>query len=113
MQKSDHLRAVRCWLSFFIAGLILSGVTAFPLEAELHWLLLVLHTGVLRQAAEYTHLRPWITRVYDALSMTNKQYPFLRISMNPLRYKFLGLFPRFIIYSTNRGSVIMIFVRSK
>ena len=96
LQKSDHLRAVRCWLSFFIAGLILSGVTAFPLEAELHWLLLVLHTGVLRQAAEYTHLRPWITRVYDALSMTNKQYPFLAYGTDWLAFAHLVIAVAFL-----------------
>ena len=35
----NHLRAIRFWLIFFMAGLFLSGVTAFPLQTELRWLL--------------------------------------------------------------------------
>jgi hypothetical protein len=89
LQKSEHLRAIRLWLSCFIAGLILSGVTAFPLEAELHWFLLFLHTSPLRQTAEYTHLLPWITRVYDALSMTNKRFPFLAYGTDWLAFAHL------------------------
>jgi hypothetical protein len=89
LQESDHLRVIRLWLSLFIAGLVLSGVTAFPLEAELHWFLLVLRTGPLRQIAEYTHFLAWIMRVYDALCITNKQYPFLAYGTDWLAFAHL------------------------
>jgi hypothetical protein len=96
LQKSDHLRAIRFWLSFFIAGLIVSGVTAFPLEAELHWFLLVLRTSPLRQTAEYTHLLPWITRVYDGVSMTNIHYPFLAYGTDWLAFAHLVIAVAFL-----------------
>ncbi len=34
MQPSKQLRTIRIWLSIFIVGLALSGVTAFPLVVE-------------------------------------------------------------------------------
>ena len=60
-----------------MAGLFLSGVTAFPLQTELGWLLPILETPPVRRIAETTHLLPWIARVHHALSDTNAQYPFL------------------------------------
>jgi hypothetical protein len=85
----DNLRAIRFWLALFIAGLILSGVTAFPLETELRWLQSVLEIPALRSFAEHTHLLPWITRVYDALSKTNEQYPFLAYGTDWLAFAHL------------------------
>jgi hypothetical protein len=96
LQKSIHLRAIRLWLSFFIAGLIFSGVTAFPLEGELHWFLLVLRTGPLRDTAEYTHLLPWITRGCSGISMTNKQYPFLAYGTDWLAFAHLVIAVAFL-----------------
>ena len=43
MTQSDHLRRIRGWLAVFIIGLVLSGITAFPLETELSWLASILH----------------------------------------------------------------------
>ena len=67
MPQTDHLRRIRFWLAAFIAGLFLSGVTAFPLQSELRWLLSCLHAGSLQPMAESTGLLPWIERVYVAL----------------------------------------------
>jgi hypothetical protein len=35
MTQSDHLRRIRFCLAAFMIGLVLSGITAFPLETEL------------------------------------------------------------------------------
>ncbi len=96
MQQPDHLRAIRLWLLVVIAGLLLSGVTAFPLEAELHWLLLVLQTTALRPIAEHTRLLPWITRVHDAVSITNQHYPFLAYGTDWLAFAHLVIAVAFI-----------------
>jgi hypothetical protein len=96
VQKSDHLRAIRFWLAFFIAGLLVSGVTAFPLEAELRWLVSILQTALLRRTAEYTHLLPWIRRVYEAVSSTNRQYPFLAYGTDWLAFAHLVIAIAFI-----------------
>jgi hypothetical protein len=64
--QEHPLRATRFWLGIVMAGLILSGVTAFPLETELHFFLILLQSSALRPFAELTHLLPWISRVYSA-----------------------------------------------
>jgi hypothetical protein len=96
MQRSEHLRAIRLWLAVLIAGLVLSGVTAFPLQAELHWVLFVLQTTAVGPIAEYTHLLPWITRVHDALSATNERYPFLAYGTDWLAFAHLVIAVVFI-----------------
>ena len=39
MDVEVRLRRIRRWLWLVVAGLFLSGVTAFPLEVEVRWLL--------------------------------------------------------------------------
>jgi hypothetical protein len=78
MPQTDQLRRIRFWLAAFIAGLVLSGVTAFPLQSELRWLVSFLHTGSLQSMAESAGLLPWIERVYVALSTTTLTTDFLR-----------------------------------
>ena len=58
------------WL--FIAGLVLSGATAIPLQSELNWLVNFLGAG-----GESSELARWLLRVHDALAQTQAQYPFL------------------------------------
>jgi hypothetical protein len=96
MGNSDPIRAVRFWLLIVIAGLVVSGVTAFPLETELRWLLLILRSAPLRSFAGYVHLLPWIERVYDGLSITNKQFPFLAYGTDWLAFAHLVIAVAFI-----------------
>jgi hypothetical protein len=42
MAQPDLLRRIRLWLAVFMAGLVLSGVTAFPLRGELRGLVCLL-----------------------------------------------------------------------
>jgi hypothetical protein len=89
MTQSDHLRRVRFWLAVFIVGLVLSGITAFPLETELSGLVSILHAGWLRPMAEFTGLFPWIERVNNALRATNVYYPFLAYGTDWLAFAHL------------------------
>ncbi len=68
MTPINHLRRIRFWLSIFISGLFLSGVTAFPLESELHWLVSSLRAGSLLPFVQANHLLPCLERVEAALS---------------------------------------------
>jgi hypothetical protein len=85
--KLQLLRSVRFWLSLFIAGLILSGITAFPLEQETAWL------------AEFVQSYPvlpadvtlWLGRVYTALHANNVNYPFLAYGTDWLGFAHLVL----------------------
>ncbi|HKR26873.1 MAG TPA: hypothetical protein VJS11_05440 [Acidobacteriaceae bacterium] len=43
----QHLRRIRFWLGIFIVGLVLSGVTAFPLVTETRWLDAAVHSSLI------------------------------------------------------------------
>ena len=96
MQTPDHLRRIRCWLAIFIVGLILSGVTAFPLQTELGWLISLFHSSALQAIAQSTGLLPWIERVNDALRNTNVLYPFLAYGTDWLAFAHLVIAVAFI-----------------
>jgi hypothetical protein len=96
MTQPDHLRRIHFWLAVFIAGLVLSGITAFPLQSELGWLVNLLHTSGLRPIAESTQLLQWIERVNEALSATNGRYPFLAYGTDWLAFAHLVIAIAFI-----------------
>jgi len=68
--RSKLLRKIRATIIFFMIALILSGITAFPLETELHWLLAYRHSMP-------AQLGIFINTVYEALHDTNLHYPML------------------------------------
>ncbi len=76
--NAPHLRRIRICLAIIIAGLLLSGVTAFPLLEELNLLAnwLVGPDGSL-DAAAHTGLTHWILRVRAGLESTYAQHPFI------------------------------------
>jgi hypothetical protein len=86
MTHADALRRIRFWLVLFIIGLVLSGVTAFPLKTEL---------GIQPIAASM-HLLPWIERVQQALTVTNGSYPFLAYGTDWLAFAHLMIAIAFI-----------------
>ncbi len=76
MTESTLRRRVRLLIWFFIIGLVVSGATALPLQAEVNWL-----TGLL---ARYNHsglvpagLMWWLTTVRSGLAATYPRYPFI------------------------------------
>jgi hypothetical protein len=96
MVQPDHLHRIRFWLAIFIAALVLSGVTAFPLQTELLWLDAVLHTAPLRTVAQSSSLLPWIERVNDGLTITNAHYPFLAYGTDWLAFAHLVIAIAFV-----------------
>jgi hypothetical protein len=95
MQASRSLTRIRIWLAVFIAGLVMSGVTAFPLQMEVGWLDAVLHAHVARVAAE-AGLLEWIDRVSAALDATHAQFPFLAYGTDWLAFAHLAIAVAFI-----------------
>ena len=76
--EATVLRRVRLALGAFIVGLVISGVTAFPLLTELNWLVETL--GVERLATSgsfFSDGAVWILKVRDGLSVTYAAYPFI------------------------------------
>jgi len=94
--ERNYRRAIRFWLAVFMAGLVLSGVTAFPLQTELHWALSILETSPVQRIAEATHLLPWIVLVHGGLSETNARFPFLAYGTDWLAFAHLVLAVLFI-----------------
>ncbi len=92
MKSSPQLRSLRIWLSVFIAGLVLSGVTAFPLVHETSWLDRVLAAHpILPQGIVL-----WIDRVHAALADESARYPFLAYGTDWLAFAHLVLAVAFL-----------------
>jgi len=87
MTQLQLLRSIRLWLSLFILGLILSGLTAFPLEHETAWLVSFLTAHAILP----NQIIFWITRVHDALRDTGIRYPFLAYGTDWLAFAHLVL----------------------
>ena len=68
------LKRIRILLAVFIAGLVVSGATAIPLETELNVLAQV--CGV-DGNSEHGGFIGWVLKVRDALVATNARYPFI------------------------------------
>lgn len=91
--EAKALRRLRIWLSLFIAGLVLSGVTAFPLEREVSVLVVKMDgLGMLHGSA----LLAWLHTVRDALAVTNKRYPFLAYGTDWLAFGHLAIAVAFL-----------------
>jgi hypothetical protein len=96
MTRTNHLRAVRFWLAVFMAGLVVSGVTAFPLATEIRALDAMLHLRWLRPISESSGLLSWVDQVSDGLSQTNARYPFLAYGTDWLAFAHLVIAAAFI-----------------
>src|SRR5690348_1913633 len=71
------LRGIRIWVSLFIVGLVLSGVTAFPLERETGMLNRIFHVAQIAPAGGEPALHSWLRRVHEGIVNTNRNYPFM------------------------------------
>lgn len=77
MTHSTLLRRYRLVLGAFIVGLVLSGVTAFPLLHELELLARILGIPADAASSSLTGLSFWIATVRDGLRATHASYPWL------------------------------------
>jgi hypothetical protein len=71
------LKRIRFWLVLFIAGLVLSGLTAFPLERELELLNHFFGVAPIPPVGIEPSLHTWLRRVLVGIVNTNRDYPFL------------------------------------
>ena len=94
MANANLLRSIRIWLVIFIVGLVLSGVTAFPLQSELS--LLVRLSTHLHLAEHAPALNQWLINVHTALVDENSRYPFLSYGTDWLAFAHIVLAIAFI-----------------
>lgn len=89
------LRWIQVCLVIVVVGLVVSGVTAFPLEAELRFASDVLarppFAGVVPP-----EFASWVERVRDALIATNAQFPFLAYGTDWLAFAHLVIAVAFV-----------------
>jgi hypothetical protein len=75
-------KTIRRWIILFMVFLILSGLTAFPLETELKLLV-----SASTQAPDF--LKQWLNGVYNAIRETNSKYPFMAYGTDWLAFAHL------------------------
>lgn len=83
------LTKIRLTIAFMMFSIVLSGVTAFPVETELAWLLR--HPALVPGFAEN-----WLKTVYEALKETNAKYPMLAYGFDWLAFAHLVIAMMFI-----------------
>jgi hypothetical protein len=76
LQGPQRLRYVRLLLGLFVVGLVLSGLTAFPLAWELRVLTAWFGEGTAIGAA-FPGLAHWLSYVREGMETTGREYPFL------------------------------------
>lgn len=96
MSKEHTLNRIRWALGVFMAGLILSGVTAFPLLHELEWLAQMLGVGQAESPEGYGGLHWWILRLRQGLQETYAAHPFIAYGTDWLAFAHLAIAVFFI-----------------
>jgi hypothetical protein len=96
MTKAALLLRIRVWLVLFIVGLVLSGLTAFPLERELLMLNHLLGVAPIAPVRGEPALHIWLRRVLEAVVVTNRDYPFLAYGTDWLAFGHLVIAMAFI-----------------
>ena len=93
---SPLLLRYRLSLGLFIVGLVLSGLTAFPLLSELRLLASLLGIDSPERYADYHGLRHWIAYVLFGLEQTDARFPFLAYGTDWLAFGHLCIAVFFI-----------------
>jgi hypothetical protein len=94
--RSALLLRIRIWLALFIAGLVLSGLTAFPLEHETAILDRVFHVAPVPPPCGEAPLQAWLRRVHAGLAATNRNYPFMAYGTDWLAFAHLVIAVAFL-----------------
>lgn len=87
---------IRALLILFIVALVLSGITAFPIETELRWLTGVLGAAPDARPADHGGLVRWLLTVRDGVIATNRAYPFLAYGTDWLAFAHLVIAVLFV-----------------
>jgi hypothetical protein len=97
MNPNDvFLQRIRIWLVLFIIGLVLSGLTAFPLERETGLLNCIFHVSTFPPARGEPVLHSWLRRVHDAIVRANRDYPFMAYGTDWLAFAHLAIAVAFL-----------------
>src|SRR4029453_16425626 len=87
---------IRLILTVFMVALVLSGLTAFPLETELGILSSIVGVDPAAPPSEYVGLQHWIALVGEGLRETYAKYPFIAYGTDWLAFAHLVIAIAFI-----------------
>ena len=88
---ADLKRRFRIVLGFFVFGLVVSGLTAFPLRVEVNWIASVLGIAPDVDLTSLGGLKYWIAYVRAGLEHSYDSYPFLAYGTDWLAFAHLVL----------------------
>jgi hypothetical protein len=94
-ERTMLVRRARRWLGLFMAALVLSGLTAFPLEWETGLLASWFGSGTGAGDA-FPGLAEWLARVHDGLRETNREFPFIAYGTDWLAFAHIVIAIAFI-----------------
>jgi hypothetical protein len=90
MIEESKLRIrIRNLIVLFVIGLVLSGITAFPIETELA-------LAYAKISSFPGYLQNWISAVYLAVKSTNENYPYLSYGTDWLAFAHIVISVAFI-----------------
>jgi len=81
--------AVKRWLILFIILLVLSGITAFPIETEMKWL-------INNDSYFPLFIKEWLYKIYHAVHQTNLNYPQLAYGTDWLAFSHIVIAVAFV-----------------
>ncbi|RZL45320.1 MAG: hypothetical protein EOP00_17715 [Pedobacter sp.] len=84
MERTQVRKRLKMYMLIVIVGLALSGITAFPIESELAFL--VKNTNETSSA-----LQQWLQKVYNAVKVTNQNFPYLSYGTDWLAFAHIML----------------------
>src|SRR4030095_9884838 len=87
---------IRLMLTVFMVGLVLSGLTAFPLGTELRILCPIVGVDPAAPPSDYAGLQHWIAVVAEGLRETYAKYPFIAYGTDWLAFAHLVIAIAFI-----------------
>jgi hypothetical protein len=77
MSERQRLSRIRVWLCLFVAGLLVAGITAFPLEWETRVLSQWLHGSGAWAGDAFPQMRAWIDQARQGFAVSYHRYPWL------------------------------------
>lgn len=88
--EEQRLRGkIKLWIIFFIVALILSGITAFPIESQLA--IAMNHLDLFPLVIQH-----WLSTIYHAVKTTNNNFPYLAYGTDWLAFAHLVISTAFI-----------------
>ncbi len=89
-------RRIRPLLAVFIVGLVLSGLTAVPLETEVRLLARIVGADQPDSGIWPQEVKDWAVRVREGIAETNRRFPFMAYGTDWLAFAHLVIAVAFI-----------------